>query len=157
MWVCLSVCVCVCVCVCARTRVCVCVCLLKRIHAFETNCTRKLLGIFYLEHKISDWVRSKICFLWVHKNLFWQLLRDGSLHGWAYHTLRQPFEIILQSTLKGGRRRGRQSKCWVDNIKEWTSLPIPELLTRASCRKDWKRISAESSFMYPRRPNRSMD
>ena len=23
----------------------------------------------------------------------------------------------------------------MDNIKEWTSLPIPELLTRVSCRK----------------------
>ena len=56
---------------------------------------------------------------------------------------------ILQGTLVGGRRRGRQRKCWVDSIKEWTSLPVPELLTRASCRKDWERISAESSLMVP--------
>ena len=40
----------------------------------------------------------------------------------------------------------------MDNIKEWTSLPIPELLTRVSCRKDWKRISAESSLMSPSCP-----
>ena len=33
----------------------------------------------------------------------------------------------------------------MDNVKEWTSLPMPELITRASCRKDWKRVSAESS------------
>ena len=26
----------------------------------------------------------------------------------------------------------------MDNIKEWTCPPLPELLTRASCRKDWK-------------------
>ena len=38
-------------------------------------------------------------------------------------------------------------KRWMDNIKEWTWLPMPELLTRASCRNDWKRISAESSLM----------
>ena len=56
-------------------------------------------------------------------------------------------KTILQGTLEGGRRRGRQKKCWIDNIKEWTSLPMPELPTRASCRKDWKRISAESSLM----------
>ena len=36
-----------------------------------------------------------------------------------------------------------------DTIKEWTTLPIPELLTRASSRKDWKRISAESSPTLP--------
>ena len=59
------------------------------------------------------------------------------------------FKIILQGTLEGGRRRGRQRKCWMDNIKEWSSLPMPELLTQASRRKDWKRISAESSLMFP--------
>ena len=37
----------------------------------------------------------------------------------------------------------------MDNIKEWTSLPMPELLTMASCRKDWKIISAEPSVMSP--------
>ena len=42
-------------------------------------------------------------------------------------------------------------------LKEWTSLPMPELLTRVSCRKDWKRISAESSLMSLRRFNRSRD
>ena len=42
---------------------------------------------------------------------------------------------ILQGTLEGGRRRGRQRKCRMDNIKEWTPLPMPELLTKASCRK----------------------
>ena len=52
-----------------------------------------------------------------------------------------------------GRRRGRQRKCWIGNIKEWTFLPMPELLTRAYCRKDWKRITAES----PWRPSRSRD
>ena len=37
----------------------------------------------------------------------------------------------------------------MDNVKEGTSLPMPELLTRASGRKDWKRISAESSVVSP--------
>ena len=45
----------------------------------------------------------------------------------------------------------------MDNIKEWTYLPIPNLLTKASCKKDWNRISAESSLMSPRRPNRLRD
>ena len=36
-------------------------------------------------------------------------------------------------------------------LNEWTSLPMPELLTSAFCRTDWKRISAESSFMSVRR------
>ena len=51
----------------------------------------------------------------------------------------------------------RVTRCWMDNTKEWTSLLVPELLTRASCRKDRKRISAESSLMFPRRLKRSRD
>ena len=66
-------------------------------------------------------------------------------------------KTILQGTLEGGRLRGRQRKCWMENIKEWTLLPMPELLTRASCRKDLKGISAESSLMSPRRHNWSRD
>ena len=51
-------------------------------------------------------------------------------------------KTILQGTLEGGRRRGRQRKCWMDNIKDWISLPMPEpqektgrgsLLNRPSC------------------------
>ena len=28
----------------------------------------------------------------------------------------------MQSTVKGGRRQGRQKKRWEDNIREWTGL-----------------------------------
>ena len=33
-------------------------------------------------------------------------------------------KTILHGTLEGGRRCGRQRKCWVDDIKEWTFLPL---------------------------------
>ena len=35
----------------------------KRIQGFQTKCLRKLLCISYLEHKINNWVRSKVNFL----------------------------------------------------------------------------------------------
>ena len=44
-------------------------------------------------------------------------------------------KTILQDTLEGGRSRGQQKKCWMDNIKEWVSLSMPELLTIAYCQK----------------------
>ena len=31
-------------------------------------------------------------------------------------------ETIMQGTVKGGRRQGRQRKRWEDNIREWTGL-----------------------------------
>ena len=63
-------------------------------------------------------------------------------------------KTILQGTLETRRCHGQQRKCWMDNITEWTVLPVPELLTKASCRKDWKRISAKSSIMSPLWPSR---
>ena len=32
-------------------------------------------------HKINGWLRSKISFLWAYRSFFWQLSRDGNLHG----------------------------------------------------------------------------
>ena len=61
----------------------------------------------------------------------WQLLQNhpsGHLGGW----------VMLWSAEEIG----------MNIIKEWTSLPMPELLTRACCRKDWNRISADSSPMF---------
>ena len=37
----------------------------------------------------------------------------------------------------------------MDNVKEWTSLPLPELLITTSHREDCRRISVESSLMSP--------
>ena len=58
-------------------------------------------------------------------------------------------KTILQDTLEGERCCGRQRKRWMENIKEWIFLPMPELLTQASCRKYWKRIFAEWAVMSP--------
>ena len=61
-------------------------------------------------------------------------------------------KTTLQGTWEGGLCRGQQRKYWMDksdNIIEWTSLPMLELLNIVSCRKDWKRISVELSFMTP--------
>ena len=130
----------------------------KRIQAFETKCLRNLLRISYLVHKTNDWVRSKINFLVGQQEPLLATAKRRKL-SWFGHVTRHDSlsKTILRGILEGGRRRSRQRKCWMDNRKEWTSLPMPELLTRAFCRKYWKRICAESSLMSPRRPNRSRD
>ena len=35
-------------------------------------------------------------------------------------------KTILQGTVKGGRRQGRQGKRWEDNIREWTGMEFAE-------------------------------
>ena len=34
---------------------------------------------------------------------------------------------ILQDTSENARRRSRQRKCSMDDVEEWTCLPMPEL------------------------------
>ena len=45
------------------------------------------------------------------RSLRWNVTRSSGLA-----------KTILQGTVQGGRRRGRQRKRWEDNIKEWTGL-----------------------------------
>ena len=64
--------------------------------------------------------------------------------------------LILQGTVKGARRRGRQKKRWEDNIKEWTGMGFGDSLRAAEDREGWKVIVATSSVV-PRRPPRLRD
>ena len=132
----------------------------KRILTFKTKCLRKVLHISDLKHKTNDWVHSKINFLVSLQEPFLATVKRRKPPWFGHvtsHDSLSKSKTILQGTLEGGRRCGQQRKCWMANIKEWTSLPMPDLLTTASCRKDWNRISAELSLMSPWRPNRSRD
>ena len=70
----------------------------------------------------------------------------------AYHMPWQPLQNHPSGHLGGDWCRDQQRQCWMDNIKEWTSLPWQELLTGAFCRKDRKMISAESFLCPPDDP-----
>ena len=61
-------------------------------------------------------------------------------------------KTILLGTLEEGWCHGQHRKWWLDNVKEWTSLPMAALPIMASHRKDWKRISAKSSLMSSQWP-----
>ena len=65
-------------------------------------------------------------------------------------------KTILQGTVKGARRRGRQTKRWEDKIKEWKGIGFGDSLRAAEDREGWKGIVATSSVV-PRRPSRLKD
>ena len=94
----------------------------ERIQVFETTSMRKLLRISYLEHKTKDWEENKINFLVGPEEPLLATVKRWK-RTWLEHVKRHDSlsKTILQAILEGGRRRGRQRKCWMDNIKEWTS------------------------------------
>ena len=50
---------------------------------------------------------------------------------------------VLQGTVPGKRKRGRQKKRWEDNIKEWTGLDFNSSQIAAEDRQRWKKIVAD--------------
>ena len=65
-------------------------------------------------------------------------------------------KAILQGTVKGGRRQGRQRKRWEDNIREWTGLEFGKSQRTVENREKWRKLVARSSVV-PQRPSRLRD
>ena len=65
-------------------------------------------------------------------------------------------KTILQGTVKGGRRQGRQRKSWEDNIRKWTGLEFAKSQRAVENRKKWRKLVAKSSVV-PQRPSRLRD
>ena len=65
-------------------------------------------------------------------------------------------KTVLQGTMKGGRRQGRQRKRWEDNIREWTGLKFAKSQRAVKNRGKWRKLVAKSSVV-PQRPSRLRD
>ena len=62
-------------------------------------------------------------------------------------------KTILQGTVKGGRRQGRQRKRWEDNIREWTGLELAKSQRAVENREKWRKLVVKSSVV-PQQPLR---
>ena len=127
----------------------------RRIEAFELKCWRRLLRLTYLDRKTNEYVRSTVeLFIGPQEPLLATVKRRKlSFFG---HTMRHDnlCKTIMQGTIEGGRRRGRQRKAWADNIRSWTGLSTPELLAAASDRELWRQVLHSSAFRSPQRCSR---
>ena len=63
---------------------------------------------------------------------------------------------ILQGTVKGERRQGRQRKRWEDNIGEWTGLEFAKSQRGVENREKRRTLVVKSSVV-PQRPSRLRD
>ena len=83
----------------------------KRTQAFEIRCYRRLLNISYKDHVINEEVRRKTqAAIGEHDELL-TLVKKRKLR-WFGHVSRSSglAKTILQGTVKGKRKRGRQKK-----------------------------------------------
>ena len=129
----------------------------RRIQALEMRCYRRLLNISYKDHVTNEEVSNGIQkAIGVHDDLL-TMIKKRILR-WYGHISRSSgmAKTILQGTMKGARKKGRQKKRWEVNIKKWTGMQFGDSLRAAENREGWKGIVATSSVV-PRRPPRLRD
>ena len=95
----------------------------RRIQAMDLRCYRQRRHISYKDHVTNEEVHAKIQqAIGPLKDLLTMVKRlKLQWYGHVSHSSGLA-KTILQGTVKGGRRQGRQSKRWEDNIREWTGL-----------------------------------
>ena len=82
------------------------------------------------------------------------MVKRRKLH-WYGHVSRSSglAKTILQDTVKGRRRQGRQRKRWEDNIREWTGLEFAKSQRAVENRKKMEETGRDSDVV-PQRPSR---
>ena len=117
----------------------------------EMRCLRKLLGITYREHITNEEVRNRTRqAIGPHEDLL-TTVKQQKLR-WYGHITRSSglAKTVMQGTVQGGRRRGRQRKGWEDNKPEWTGLTLGAAMRKAERREEWRELVAKSSVVPQR-------
>ena len=122
----------------------------KRMQAFEMRCYRRLLK----DHVTNEEVRRKIQAAIGEYDEILTPVKKLKLR-WFGHVSRfsRLAKTILQGTVKGQRKRGRQKRRQEDNIKEWTGMDFASSARAAENRTRRKGIGANSSVCLDDLPN----
>ena len=124
----------------------------RRIQAMEMRCYRKLLYISYKDHVTTEEANAKIQqAIGPHEDLP-TIIKRCKLQ-WYGHVSHSsgPAKTILQGTVKGGRRQGRERKRWEDNIREWTGLEFAKSQRAVENREKWRKQVVKLSVV-PQQP-----
>ena len=123
----------------------------RRIQRMEMRCYRKILRNSYKDHVTNEKVSAKIQqAIGPHKDLLTMVERCKlQWYGHVSHSSGLA-KTILQGTVKGGRRQGRQRKRWQDSIREWTGLEFAKSHRAVENRGKWRKLVAKSSVVPQR-------
>ena len=123
----------------------------------EMRYYRKILHISYKDHVTNEEVRAKIQqAIGRHEDLL-TIVKRRKLQWYGHVSCSSSLaKTILQGTVKGGRKQGRQKKKWEDNIREWTGLEFAKSQRAVENREKRRKLVVKSS-VAPQRPSRVRD
>ena len=122
----------------------------------EMRYYRRILSISYKDHVTNEEVRANIQqAIGPHEDLLTTVKRRKLQ--WYGHVSRSSglAKTILQCTVKGGRRQGRQKVRWEDNIRKWAGLEFAKSQRTVEDRGKWRKLGVKSSVIP--RPSRLGD
>ena len=98
---------------------------------------RKIPRISYKDHVTNEEVRAKIQqAIGPYEDLL-TIVKRRKLQWYGHVSCSSGLaKTILQGTMKGGRRQGRQRERWEDSIKEWTGLEFAKSQRAVENRKN---------------------
>ena len=119
--------------------------ILKKLQATEMRCFRKLLGISYRDHITNDAVRDRIKqAIGPYDDILTTVKKRKLKWFWVCIKIIRICQDDFKGTVQGGRRRGRQKKCWENNITEWAGLKFCNAVREAENKIKWRERVATS-------------
>ena len=129
----------------------------KRTQAMEMRCYQKILYISYKDHVTNKEVHAKIQQAIGPQEDLLTIVKRHKLQRYGHVSCSSGLaKMIMQGTVKGGRRQGKQRKRWDDNIRKWTGLEFSKSQRAVENREKWRILVAKSSVV-PQQPLRSRD
>ena len=115
--------------------------LLRRIQAMEIRFYCKILCISYKDHVTNEEVHAKTQQAIRPHEDFLTIVERHKLQWYGHVSCSSGLaKTILQGTVKGGRRQGRQRKRWEDNIREWTDFEFAKSQRAVENREKWRKL-----------------
>ena len=108
------------------------------------KCFRRILNITFRDHITNQAVRDRLAPILGNRDDLLTSVKKRKLK-WYGHVSRGHgmATTILQGTVPGGRKPGRQKLRWEDNVKEWTGLTLPETHVLTKDREAWQKLVRE--------------
>ena len=122
----------------------------RRIQAMEMRCYRKILRISCKDHVTNEEVHAEIQqAIGPHEDL--TTVKRRKLQ-WYCHVSRSSSlaKTILQGTVEGGRRQGRQRKRWEDNSGNCQTLEFAKSQRAVENWEKWRKLAVKSSVVSQR-------
>ena len=112
----------------------------------EMRCYCKIPRISYKDRVTNEDVRVKIQqAIGPHEELL-TIVKGRKLQWYGHVSCSSGLaKTILQGTVEGGRRQGRQRKRWED--RKWIGLEFAKSLRAVENREKWRKLVAKSSLV----------